>query len=130
MRTKFETMEGEMAVAEMIASGATRNEVMAYIRNEIGVHPSHVAEFYRNAIKSMLPEEDAMTDYKKTVQQQNFNRLEKIVSDTIDGEAGDKRVAIEAIKELNKMSGAYDDKNSVTIAQGDEKQIIQIDFSK
>lgn len=130
MRTKFETMEGEMAVAEMIASGATRNEVNAYIRDVIGVHPSHVTEFYRNAIKHMLPEDDAFNDYKKAVQQQNFNRLEKIVSDTIDGDGSDKRVAIDAIKELNKMSGAYDDKNSVVIAQDGDKQIIEIDFNK
>lgn len=130
MINKLEREEAQMHIAEMLSSGATKSEVITYIKDVVGVYPSHASEFYHNCIKKLVMDDDMLSDYKKTVQQQNYTRLEKIVKDTIGGNPGSKKVAIEAIKELNKMVGAYDDKNTVTIAQDDDKQVIQIDFNK
>lgn len=130
MIKKLEKEEAQMVIAEMLSSGATKSEVMTYIKDVVGVYPSHASEFYHNCIKKLVVDDDALADYKKTVQQQNYTRLERIVKETIDGNPGSKKVAIEAIKELNKMSGAYDDGNRVTIAQDDDKQVIQIDFNR
>lgn len=130
MIKKLEKEEAQLHIAEMLSSGATKSEVMTYIKDVVGVYPSHASEFYHNCLKKLVMDGDMLTDYKKAVQTQNYDRLEKIVSDTIGGSTGDKKVAIEAIRELNKMVGAYDDKNTVTIAQDDSKQIIQIDFNR
>lgn len=124
---KIKSEENKLIIADMLASGATKADVMAYIKDVMGINTKNASKYYHDCIKSMIVPDDLLTDYKKTVQQQNFTRLEKIVKDSIEGNTADKKVAIQAIDTLNKMAGAYEG-NSVTIAN--DKEIIHIEFDK
>ena len=120
--TKLDMQDNIHQVAELISQGKTKKEVLDYLRYELGIAPTH------QALKGLIMDDDMMGDYKKSIQQQNYDRLEQIVAETISGNTMSKRIAIDAIKELNHMAGAYEG-NTVTVAQNKEgDQIIQIKF--
>ena len=128
--SKIEQSDTIWQVADYISQGHTKQETMDYIVSEIGMSQSSANRYYHNALKEVIMDDDLLVDYKKTIQQQNYDRLERIIRDTITGDTGNKKVCISAIAELNKMAGSYDDKNKVTIAKdkgGDE--VIQITFN-
>ena len=98
---------------------------------EEGLSCSNANALYYDTLKGLEPQPNLLDDYKKVLIKQNLDRLEKIVNDCIGGNAGEKKVALQAIAELNKMAGLYNDGNKVMIAKNaDNEEIIQIEFQK
>ena len=124
-------METQAEIMELISKGKTRKEIVDYL-GSLGVKSRNCYVLYYNALKEMTPEEDYLDAEKKYLIQQNLDRLETIINSSITGNTGEKKVALAAIAELNKMCGMYAD-NKVTIAQKDKddnEQIIEISFNK
>lgn len=119
-----------MQVADFITQGKTKSETLKYMRDELAIPYNMCSTYYHEALKTLVIEDDLMADYRKNIQQANYDRLERIVNDTIGGSVGEKKVAIQAITELNRMCGSYDG-NSVTIGNNKEgEQIIRITFDR
>lgn len=117
-------------ICEWVSRGKSRKEVIELLENE-GMTYTSAEKLYYTALKDLAPEPNLFDDYKKGIIQQNLNRLEKIVSDCIEGNVGEKTVALRAIDTLNKMLGVYNENNSVTIAKNNKgEEIIQITFDK
>jgi len=119
----------EVKVMEWISKGKTRQYCMTKLQED-GMTKSAADHMYYGALKKLLPDPDLFTAYKQSLMQQNIDRLEQIVDNTISGGTGDKAIAIKAIDTLNKMTGVYGE-NSVTVANSkDGEQIIRIEFGK
>lgn len=119
----------EVKVMEWISKGKTRQYCMTKLQED-GMTKSAADHMYYGALKKLLPDPDLFTAYKQSLMQQNIDRLEQIVDNTISGGTGDKAIAIKAIDTLNKMCGVYGE-NSVTVANNkDGEQIIRIEFGK
>lgn len=113
----------------MISKGKSRAEVIAFIEGDLGISKRSSVDYYREALKDLIMDDDFLGDYRKAVQAQNYDRLEKIINSTIDGNAAEKKVCISAISELNKMTNPGG--NSVTIANNSEgEQVVKIEFQK
>lgn len=119
-------------VAEWISQGKSRQYVWKRLQEEEGLKNTAIQSLYYGALRDILPGADLMADYKKEVVQQNYDRLESIIENSISGTtAADKAIAIKAIDTLNKMCGAYNDNNQVTIAKNNQgEEIIKIDFAR
>lgn len=116
-----------MTLQDMIAQGKSRQSIMKYLTDQ-GVNQKTASDLYYKALKDMQPDPNLLDDYKKGMIQQNLDRLEKIIDDTIEGNYQNKQVALKAISEINKMLGLSEG-NNVTIAQNkDGDQIINIKF--
>jgi hypothetical protein len=119
----------EVKVMEWISKGKTRQYCITKLQED-GMTKSAADHMYYGALKKLLPDPDLFTAYKQSLMQQNIDRLEQIVDNTISGGTGDKAIAIKAIDTLNKMCGVYGE-NSVTVANNkDGEQIIRIEFGK
>lgn len=119
----------EVKVMEWISKGKTRQYCMTQLQED-GMTRSAADHMYYGALKKLLPDPDLFTAYKQSLMQQNIDRLETIVDNTISGGTGDKAIAIKAIDTLNKMCGVYGE-NSVTVANNKEgEQIIKITFDR
>lgn len=127
--SKIEQTDHIWQVANYISQGHTKQQTLDWIVEELGISRRICSSYYHNALKQVIMDDDLLGDYKKTIQQQNYDRLEKIIDSTINGNAADKKVAIDAIKELNRMTDPGNG-NSVTIGknQGGE-EVIQITFN-
>lgn len=119
----------EVKVMEWISKGKTRQYCITQLQED-GMTRSAADHMYYGALKKLLPDPDLFTAYKQSLMQQNIDRLEQIVDNTISGGTGDKAIAIKAIDTLNKMCGVYGE-NSVTVANNkDGEQIIRITFDR
>lgn len=119
----------EVKVMEWISKGKTRQYCITQLQED-GMTRSAADHMYYGALKKLLPDPDLFTAYKQSLMQQNIDRLETIVDNTISGGTGDKAIAIKAIDVLNKMTGCYGE-NSVTVANNkDGEQIIRITFDR
>ena len=119
----------EVKVMEWISKGKTRQYCITQLQED-GMTRSAADHMYYGALKKLLPDPDLFTAYKQSLMQQNIDRLETIVDNTISGGTGDKAIAIKAIDTLNKMCGVYGE-NSVTVANNkDGEQIIRITFDR
>lgn len=119
----------EVKVMEWISKGKTRQYCITKLQED-GMTKSAADTLYYGALKHMLPDPDLFSAYKQSLMQQNIDRLETIVDNTISGGTGDKAIAIKAIDTLNKMCGVYGE-NSVTVANNKEgEQIIKITFDR
>ena len=126
-KQEMEIAVTEAKVAEWISKGKTRQYCMTKLQED-GMTRANASNLYYAALKSIMPDPDLFSDYKKTLMQQNIDRLENIVESSISGNTAEKALAIKAIDTLNKMVQAYGD-NSVKIAQNKEgEQIIRISF--
>lgn len=116
-------------VAEWISKGHTRQYCIKKLVQQ-GMTPYNAQNMYYGACKLIVPDPNLYDDYKRSIVQQNLDRLEQIVESSISGNTGEKMVALKAIDTLNKLAGAYGE-NSVTVAQNKEgEQIIKITFEK
>ena len=115
---------------ELISKGMSRKDVCDWLETQ-GMGRSNAYQIYYSALKELVPEDNFLDDSKKYLIQQNLDRLERIINSTITGNTGDKKVALQAISELNRMIGVYSDSNKVMIAKNNQgEEIIQIDFAK
>ena len=96
---KPETAELVRQTAMKIADGATRKEAIEFISSRNGIKsPDYLGDIYIAALKYLRPSEDA----KEGLAIANLGRLDRIIDKNIDKAP---TVAIDAIKELNKMAG-------------------------
>lgn len=115
-------------VLEMLAQGKSRTTILKRLEDD-GINPKNARTLYNNAIREFAPDTNLLDDYKRALIQQNLDRLERIIEETISGDTQEKKVALQAVSELNKMIGAYTG-NNVTInknREGDEQIIISFD---
>lgn len=118
-----------MTIQDMIAQGKSRQSIIKYLTDQ-GINQKTASCLYYEALKDMTPSPDLLDDYKKGIVVQNLDRLENIINNTLSGNTGDKKVALQAIDTLNKMIGAYAGNNGVTINkdnQGNEQIIIKFE---
>ena len=96
---KPETAELVRQTAMKIADGATRKEAIEFISEKNGSKsPDYLGDIYLAALKYLRPSEDA----KEGIAIANLGRLDRIIDKNIDKSPA---VAIDAIKEQNKMAG-------------------------
>lgn len=114
-----------MEIMDMISKGQSRTDIVqSLVDNGLGYKNANL--LYYQAMKELTPDINLLDDYKRGIMQQNLDRLEKIINSSIDGNTGDKKVALQAIAELNKMLGLSQG-NNVTInknQEGDEQIVI------
>ena len=113
-------------VLEMLAQGKSRNTILKRLENT-GMSTQHARTLYNNAIREFAPDTNLLDDYKRALIQQNLDRLERIIEETISGDTQEKEVALQSIDILNKMVGVYTSGNNVTInknQEGDEQIVI------
>lgn len=113
-----------MDVMGLISKGKSRTEVIQNLVDD-GIEYSNANLLYYEALKEMTPDTNLLDDYKRGMIQINLDRLEKIINSCIDGSTGDKKVALQAIAEVNKMIGVSQGNNvMINRNQGDEQIII------
>ena len=96
---KPETAELVRQTAMKIADGATRKEAIEFISSRNGSKsPDYLGDIYIAALKYLRPSDDA----KEGLAIANLGRLDRIIDKNIDKSP---TVAIDAIKEQNKMAG-------------------------
>lgn len=96
---KPETAELVRQTAMKIADGATRKEAIEFISAKNGSKsPDYLGDIYVAALKYLRPSDEA----KEGLAIANLGRLDRIIDKNIDKAP---TVAIDAIKEQNKMAG-------------------------
>ena len=96
---KPETAELVRQTAMKIADGATRKEAIEFISEKNGSKSlDYLGDIYVAALKYLRPSDDA----KEGLAIANLGRLDRIINKNIDKAPA---VAIDAIKEQNKMAG-------------------------
>lgn len=96
---KPETAELVRQTAMKIADGATRKEAIEFISEKNGSKSSdYLGNIYLAALKYLRPSDDV----KEGIAMANLGRLDRIIDKNIDKAP---TVAIDAIKEQNKMAG-------------------------
>ena len=130
-KNRLEALTTEQDISDMVNAGRTRKEIMAWLQDEKGMTAGSARELYYNTLKGMAPSTAYFDAYKKSLIQTNLDRLEEIVEGSISGNTAEKMVALKAIDQINKLIGAYNDNNQVTIAKNKEgEEIIQIRFGE
>ena len=96
---KPETAELVRQTAMKIADGATRKEAIEFISSRNGIKsPDYLGDIYIAALKYLRPSDDA----KEGIAIANLGRLDRIIDKTLEKSPS---IAIDAIKEQNKMAG-------------------------
>lgn len=96
---KPETAELVRQTAMKIADGATRKEAIEFISEKNGSKSlDYLGDIYVAALKYLRPSDDA----KEGIAVANLGRLDRIIDKSIDKAP---TIAIDAIKEQNKMAG-------------------------
>lgn len=99
-------------------------ELVDYLRKYYGMTKKEALDLVKSVRKDLNEQTKQLT---KTVAARNIRYLYEIVDECIDSKIYDS--AINAIKELNKMSGVVDSQNKVTIAKNSlGEEIINISF--
>lgn len=105
--------------ARMVADGVGRQDIINHLRDKYDMSLETARKYYISACHYLIPEDDK---FKKALIKQNFQRLEKIVDDSL--KSNDRKMAKEAIAEMNKMLGLGG--NSVRITQDAENKTNEI----
>ena len=99
--TEGETIKKVEEAAKLISNGKTRATVIEYLQNEYGIAYDTARKYYNDAIHYLLPDNDE--EFRQNLVKVNYERLDKIIQESMN--AGNYRVAREAIAEQNKMCG-------------------------
>lgn len=108
--------------AKMISDGVGRQEVIEHIAKKYNLSYNTAQNYFVSACHYLIPDND---DFKAGLIKQNFERLEKIVNDSL--KEGDKKMAKDAIAEMNKMLGLGT--NSVKITNDPKNNTNEITIS-
>lgn len=79
-------------------------DIKSWLKNSIGFN-DYMTNAIIASVKRILSDEYAQ--YKEDVAKSNVNTLLQIKDEAID--ANDKRLALDAVRELNKMTGQYEE---------------------
>lgn len=108
--------------AKMISDGVGRQEVIEHIAKKYNLSYNTAQNYFVSACHYLIPDDD---DFKTGLIKQNFERLEKIVNDSL--KEGDRKMAKDAIAEMNKMLGLGT--NSVKITNDPKNNTNEITIS-
>lgn len=124
--SKFKEDVDHIHVLEMLGEGKSRTDIVKALQEE-GMCYDAALRYYRTALEGLSPE--GIDEYRKGLIQVNLDRLEKIISKTIDSnDAQTLRVAKDCISEINKII-LGGNQNKITIAKNNEgEEIIDITF--
>ena len=115
-------------IADWVNEGKTRKEIMALLTAD-GMGYGYARDIYYKTLNEMAPDTTLFDAYKKSLVEKNLERLEDIVEENITGTTAEKMIALKAIDQMSKLTGAYNDQ-TVTVAKNKEgEEIIQIKFS-
>lgn len=98
----------QQAIIHLLQYGKTDAEIIPQITEEYGYSEVTVQEYINDAKKIVEKKYERYTDQ---ISYRNKCRLEALISECIDTD--DKKYLIEALKELNKMTGQYETKIKV-----------------
>lgn len=105
MRKSNEVKHRELIAAQWLAEGKGYNQCIRQLRLDMNISEASAAKAIRVAYKLLELGSDEHLEKLRTI---NINRLETIINDTMKAsDAKSKDVAVRAIAELNKLSGAY-----------------------
>ena len=99
--TSPDTMLKVQDAAKLIANGKTRATVIQHLQDEYGIAYDTARAYYTDAVHYLLPADDEK--YRQELIKINYERLNTIIQESMD--AGNYRVAREAIDTQNKMCG-------------------------
>jgi hypothetical protein len=108
--------------AKMISDGVGRGEVIEHLKTKYNMTYNTAQKYFVSACHYLIPDND---EFKSGLIKQNFERLEKIVNDSL--KEGDKKMAKDAIAEMNKMLGLGT--NSVKITNDPKNNTNEITIS-
>lgn len=98
----------QQAIIHMLQWGKTDKEIIPIITEEYGYSERTVEDYICDAKKTV---EKKFEKYAEGVGRRNKQRLEAMMEEA--EQLGDGKLALECIKELNKMSGQYETKIKV-----------------
>lgn len=119
--------DAEKIVLELVelrvAKGYSNPSLLKYLREEYGLHTTRSYELI-NLARAMIGEMYANTNSK--VLEDAITSMEKMKEDAL--QKGDRKLALEVQKEINKVNQLYIQKLDIT--SGGDKIIININGSK
>lgn len=118
------TVQRVLQIAERISKGESRMGLQRWMQDNWDIGDRQARAYYMAAIRYLTPED--IDEYKKGLIQVNLDRLEDIVEKTMEGH--NYAMAIQAIKELNKMLGIG--QNKIEVATDGEKTAFRITFGE
>ena len=98
-----ETIMKIEGAAKLISEGKSRATVIQWMQDEYGIAYDTARGYYTDAVHYLLPDNDE--EFRQNLVKINYERLDKIVQESMN--AGNYRVAREAIAEQNKMCGLH-----------------------
>lgn len=120
------TVQRVMDIAERVSKGESRMGLQRWMQENWEIGDRQARAYYMAAVRYLIP--DDIDDYKKGLIQANLDRLEQIVEKTMDG--NNYTLAIQAIKELNKMLGIGEAKNKIEVATDGQQTAFRISFGE
>lgn len=112
----------QQAIIHMLQWGKQDKEIIPIITEEYGYSERTVEDYICDAKKTV---EKKFQKYAEGVGRRNKQRLEAMMEEA--EQSGDGKLALECIKELNKMSGQYETKIKV---EGGDQPIFKIKVDK
>lgn len=109
--------------AKMISDGVGRGEVIEHLKTKYNMTYNTAQKYFVSACHYLIPDND---EFKAGLIKQNFERLEKIVNDSL--KEGDKKMAKDAIAEMNKMLGLGTNSVKITNDPKNNTNEITINF--
>lgn len=107
--------------AKMISKGKGRAEIIEHLQKKYDMSYENARKYFVSACHFLIPDDQG--EFRQGLIKQNMERLEKIVTDSMNDKQ--YKIAREAIAELNKMMGVTGGQ-SVTINQDPESGQQQI----
>jgi hypothetical protein len=103
-------------IVEMSCSGISQPEILQWLLTTGGLQISYSYELLREAKPIIL---DTLKDISKDRLETTIRELEQMYLDA--KLSGDKKLALEIKKEINKISGLYNHKQEMDITTGGDK---------
>ena len=120
------TVQRVIQIADRVAKGESRMGIQKWMQDNWQIGERQVSFYYMVVVIYLTT--DDIDDYKKGLIQINLDRLEHIVVKTMDG--NNYTLAIQAIKELNKMLGVGETKNKIEVATDGQQTAFRITFGE
>ena len=103
-------------IVEMSCSGISQPVIMEWLNKQANIQISYSYELLRQAKPIIL---DTLKSIAKDRLEETIVKLEIMYQDALD--VKDKRLALEILKEINKISGLHNLKTEVDVTTGGDK---------
>ena len=120
------TVQRIQEIAKRIAKGESRMGLQYWMMDNWDIGDRQARAYYMAATRYLMPDDEE--EYRKSLIQTNINRLEEIVENTMSGR--NYKDAIQAIREINKMLGLNETKNTVEVATDGANTVFRVSFGE